>query len=169
MTKDILQYYNLISHNYNKGLFEKHVADRTWSNEVKKSKNGVSYTQFIDAKDMMITNDLSLLDMFHGLCHTYMAYFITMNPDWKPMQMRRLNFWNTLIHAYAVKTIGDITYFADARGVTDNCLDFFNDYRFAKNNMIIEPVRDLPELTYEDSRVLKKAYDIIYHNKSIRI
>lgn len=167
MVNDILNYYDLKTNNYRKGLFETYSPNQPWSDEVKKSQHGVSYTQFIATKNIHITDTITLLDMFHGLCYTYLSYFITMNPDWTPVELRRTNFWTTLIHAYATKEINGVTYFADARGISDNCLDFFNDYRFSKNNMSINHIHDLPELTYEDSLIMKKAYDIIYGDEPI--
>lgn len=169
MVQDILNYFELKTTGYTHGLFNTKLTDRPWSNDINKTTSGVSYTQFIDAKKHKLTNTISLLDVFHGLCAFYMSYFITMNPDWIPMKIYRPECINSLIHSFAIKEINGITYFADARGITDNCIDFFSDYRFSKKTMQLTKIDNLPELDYDDMLIMKKAYDIIYHNKPITI
>lgn len=57
---------------------------------------------------------------------------------------------NRLIHAFAIKKTEDGRFlFADARGYTDNVLDFFTDFRFSKSNMSLEPA-DIRECSNPD-------------------
>ena len=167
MKKDILKYFDLITNDFSYGLFEKKLKDRTW-NEI----NNIQFdpkTQFIDAKSYTVYDNITLLDMFHGLCAFYMSYFITKNPDWTPMELYHFETRKQIIHIFAIKQINNVTYFADARGITDNCIEFFSDYNFSKNKMHIHKITHLPELDYDDMILMKKAYDMIYKNKKIQI
>ena len=163
MTKDILAFFDLNTIGYTTGLFRIPLSKRSWSNNIKKSKNGVSYTQFIDAKEIKISNEITLLDMFHGKCDIYTSYYIEKNPDWTPMELLRVDAWNKINHVFAVKKLADgRILFADARGITDNFLDFFEDFKFSKKNMAIKKVDRLTELTDIDRVISKKAYELVY-------
>lgn len=167
MTKDILTYFPLNSKNEVLGLFEKPLNQRYWSNRPKKSINGVSYTQFPDAYEIVLSNKNTLFEMFHKNCWNFMTYFKSQNPEWIAYELRRETFYSTLIHAFCCKKLEDgRILFADARGITDNCLDFFEDFNFSKDSMVLKEVNILePHNPLEDD--CKKAYEYIYKkNKS---
>lgn len=155
MVEDILKFYPLKSRGYKKGLFATHKNE--WVNI-----GGLNRTQFIEAKEIKIDKDITLLDMFHGYCVLFMSYFITKQPSWNVMLLERPDSFQKIVHCFATKTINGVTYFADARGITDNCLEFFSDFRFCKDNMNIKEFKKLPELSYEQMLWMKKSYDIIF-------
>lgn len=166
MLQSILKHFDNKSNNYNTGLFSDYNIDRKWQHYLQYDYYDIP-TQFIDSTNCKISKTLSLFDIFHGWCMVYLSYFITMNPDWTPVMITGKN--ETLYHAFATKTIENITYFADARGITDNALTFFTEYQNIHDTIKIQKITDLPELTFEDMLIMKKAYDIIYNNKIAEI
>ena len=143
------------------------------SSYVSLKSNGYAYGLFkntcLDARLYKITKNITLIDMFHGSCMLYMSYFITLNPDWTPMKLYRTENVDKIIHVFAIKKIHDVTYFADARGITDDCALFFKEYLCLKDIITIEKIYDLPELDFEDMLIFKKAYDMIYKNEPLHI
>ena len=163
MTKDILQFFPLNSKGEVKGLFKTPLSERPWSDKVKKSVHGVSYTKFYDANEIKLSDENTLLDMFHGWCKDFMVYFSKKNPDWSPCLLRRDGFYQSLVHAFCYKKLEDgRILFADARGITDNCLDFFDDFRFSKNNMQLIAVEDIEKQVINHYDDCKKAYEYVF-------
>lgn len=145
MVEDILKFYSLNSEGFSFGLFSTPLGARSWSDKPMKSLHGVSYTQFDDAFSTKVSENLSLFDLFHGYCKDFAAYFAEKNPDWEIHSLTRDTFHQSLVHMYAVKKLSDgRLLFADARGVTDNVIDFFRDFRFGKD--LILKVEDRKEL-----------------------
>ena len=85
------------------------------------------------------------------------------------MKLYRTGNVDKINHVFAIKKIHDVTYFADARGITDDCALFFKEYLCSNYKMNIEKIHTLPELEFEDMLIFKKAYDIIYKNEPINI
>ena len=163
MTKDILQFFPLNSNGEVKGLFETPLSQRPWSDQVKKSIHGVSYTKFYDANDVKLSEKNTLLDMFHGWCKDFMFYFYKKNPDWTPCLLRRDGFYQSLVHAFCFKILEDgRILFADARGITDNCLDFFDDFKFSKNNMQLIYPKDIKDVVINNYDDCVRAYKHIF-------
>lgn len=159
MVEDILKFYPLNTKNFSTGLFATPLKNRPWSDRPKKSLHGISYTQFEDAFEIKVTESLNLFDLFHGFCDDFAMYFKKLNPDWEIYALKRDSF-NPLIHMYAIKHLEDgRILFADARGVTDNVLDFFRDFRFAKSAFVekVELVNDIPL-----ENACKVGYEKIY-------
>lgn len=140
MLKDITNYFPIQEHKYSTGLFNQKTASKIQIHKI-------------------LSDNMSLFDMYNGLCMLYMSYFITQKPDWKIMKLTKNN---SLIHVFATKNINNINYFADARGITDNCIIFFKDYACSTEKLIIQPVTNLPELDFYEIIPFAKAYKICY-------
>lgn len=173
MLEDILAFYPNNSKNVATGLFKTPVASRIYCNPdnyMSKSTTGYTSTFYSDAYSIKINDNLTLLDIFHGCCYDFALYFVSKHPDWKVMELTRPDsFFNKCNHVFAIKETDDgRTLFADARGITDNPLEFFHDYKYSKHNMDISPI-DTTNLTLSDNSidVCQKAYDIIYKDEPI--
>lgn len=148
------------------GLF-KNFSDRVWSDKPNKYDHGVSYTKYEDAMSIGV-GELTLFDMFHGNCWCYAQYFKLMNPEWDIIQILRGNFWNTTVHTFCVKKVNEITYFADARGITDNPKVFFDDYSCSKDAYIKPQNLELELKCFKESYA--QAYRYIFKdNKALAI
>ena len=159
MVKDIEKYYKRNTKGFSLGLFETPLKERKWNNKPNKSIYGVSYTQFEEAFDIKVGNRC-LFDYFHGDCDNFALYFYKEHPDFKIMELRRDSGWNSLVHVFAVKEIEDGYYlFADARGITDDCYEFFSDFKFSKFSYLEETNTNR---YVENKRDCKIAYDLIY-------
>ena len=110
------------------GQFQTKWKDRPWDESPKKSVHGVSRTQYGDAMQIRLCDNLTLFEMFHKWCDPFAAYICKRNPDWKMVSLRRDTFYNSLIHAFAVKERESGTLYADARGITDDPEEFFLDF-----------------------------------------
>lgn len=160
MTKDILGIYPMHETTFTLGLFKSiPFEDRTIT--YFESHKG-AHTRFSEALDVMLDDKWSLYDMFHGLCLLYASYFISENPEWTPMVLKNKST-GRLTHVFLTKELNGATLFADARGITDNPLEFFDDYKFSKKTLYVERTDKLPELDFDDMLKYKKAYDIIYN------
>lgn len=152
---------------YTTGLFLKPISVREWSNKPNKCKHGVSYTQYADAMDIKCGDYISLFDYIHGLCYDFAEYFRHINPDWQMICMYRGNYWNTLIHCYCTKKIGERIYFADARGITDDPETFFSDFTCSESMYVEEESESQGPKEYPMS--VKNAYTHIYGNEPVII
>ena len=141
------------------GLFSKRLSKRPWSNEPNKCSHGVSYTQYEDAMKISF-GSMSLFDYFHGSCWYYAKYFQHKNPEWKTISLLRGNWRDSIVHTFCIKQLGDKTLFADARGITDDPVEFFSDFSFSKNSHIVEDTDEM-ELSWF-GKDYKKAYDFIF-------
>ncbi len=146
------------------GLFTTRTISRAWNDKPNKSINGVSYTLYGDAYRISCGPDASLFDFIHGRCAEFAYYFHEQNPDWKIVDMRRGNFWDSLIHSYCIKEIGGITYFADARGITDDPEEFFADFACSKDMHVEDYIPEEDEAVEEE---VKKAYELIFGDEPI--
>lgn len=159
MVKDIEKYYPRNTKGFSLGLFEKPLRERQWSNKPNKSIHGVSYTQFEEAFDVKV-GDICLFDYFHGYCDDFALYFKQQHPDFEIMEIRRNSGWNSLVHVFAVKEIEDGYYlFADARGITDDCFEFFSDFKFSK---FLNLEKTDTNRYVKDKKHCKMAYGSIY-------
>lgn len=121
------------------GFFQKRWEDRAWSNKPNKCISGVSYTKYIEMENFPVGEDgLTMFDFLHGKCGYFSDYLHIKNPKWQVIDMMRGTFWNPMIHSYCVRTIGGKTYFADARGITDDPEEFFSDFTCGKTMYISE-------------------------------
>lgn len=159
MVKDIEKYYPRNTKGFSLGLFEKPLRERQWNNKPNKSLHGVSYTQFEEAFDIEV-GDRCLFDYFHGYCDDFALYFKQQHPNFEIMELRRNSGWNSLVHVFAVKEIEDGYYlFADARGITDDCYEFFSDFKFSKFSYLEKTDTNR---YLKDQEYCKMAYDSIY-------
>lgn len=159
MVKDIEKYYKRNTKGFSLGLFKTPLKERKWSDKPNKSIHGVSYTQFEESFDMKV-EDKCLFDFFHGYCDDFALYFYKEHPDFKIMELRRNSGWNSLVHVFAVKEIEDGYYlFADARGITDDCYEFFSDFKFSKFSYLEETDTNR---YVKDKKHCEMAYDLIY-------
>ncbi len=151
------------------GLFE-NFSDREWSDIPNKCSHGVSYTKYEDAIDVHVSICLTLFDMFHGKCWYFAQYFKNINPDWEIVQILRGNFWNEIVHTFCIKKVNGITYFADARGITDDPEVFFEDYSCSKNAYIVHNNPELDSDYFNFSDACEQAYKYIFKdNKALII
>ncbi len=169
MIKDILPYFPFCGNNVAYGLFERPINQRTKMMGLSK-KYGVNATYYPDAKDIKLSDEITLLDMFHGYCTIYAKFFNDKHPEFETMMLERTNsFWNITNHVFCVKHLDNgICIFADARGLSDNPLEFFADYSFCKNNMNIYPLniefQDVLKIDLIDLEICNIAYRKIYKN-----
>lgn len=168
MITDILTYYPSNGQTVSLGLFQTPLADRPWTYHLAKSKYGVIKSQFTDAMTISLSEDLSLFDLFHGYCGAFAEFFYKEHPSWTIKELIRENDWNTCNHIFLTKEMPDgKILFADARGITDDPLIFFNDYSFSKNNMDIITMNSMTPDNKLDKKLMqacKTAHDIIFHN-----
>ena len=143
------------------GLFG-NFSERVWSDRPNKCDHGVSYTKYEDAMNVHV-GKLTLFDMFHGNCWYYAQYFKLMNPDWDIIQILRGNFWNNAVHTFCIKKADNITYFADARGITDDPEVFFEDFSCSKEAYWQSQDLELEHKCFMDS--YEKAYRYIFKDK----
>lgn len=163
MTKDILLYFPLKTKNVRYGLFKTPVSDRQYTGGLKRKLYGVNGTYYNDALDIGIGDNYTLLDMFHGWCVPYAKYFTERNPDWSIMELEKYHSYKRVNHAFAVKYLRDgrILY-ADARGITDNVLEFFEDFTMSKDTMHVFPLRVKLDCYPVSKSIFKNAYEKIY-------
>lgn len=153
------------------GLFEKRVADRALSNKPNKSLHGVSATRYAEALDVKVGvdkagDDVALFDMFHGYCDGFAYYLAKKHPEWSIVTVRRDGFWKRLVHAFCVFWQDGHLCYADARGITDDPVEFFMDYSCGKEinvdvlelSQADEYFRTRPEMIL----VCQDAYQIVY-------
>lgn len=141
------------------GLFTKPISKRRWSDKPNKITNGVSYTQYADAMRISCGYGWSLFDFIHGKCGYFADYFHENNPDWKVINMMRGSSWGTMIHSYCIKEINGTTYFADARGITDDPETFFNDFTCSKEMYVVDNTQER-DTKYD--KWCAKAYEYTY-------
>ena len=171
MIDDILQWFPFRGHKIQYGLFSTPIAKRELKCGLSRKTYGVDRTYYAEANDILLNDTTTLLDMFHGLCVPFTVYFTNRHPDFTPTVLERpCSFYNTTNHAFALKHLPNgICLFADARGITDDPIEFFSDYTFSKNNMAIKQLKIAPD-EYEDGhlfkpdQICKTAYNIIFEN-----
>lgn len=111
-------------------------------------------------KSCFLCGNTPLFDFFHGYCWYYAKYFQTKNPEWKTISLIRNTFWKTNIHTFCTKQEKNKTLFADARGITDDPTEFFQDYTFSKNIYIQEDNTKMDPGWY--TKDYQIAYDLIH-------
>lgn len=145
------------------GFFENY-GERVWSNRPNRTVHGVSYTKFADLMDLEI-HGTDPFCMFHGRCYQFAHYFAGETPGWTVTLIERGTFWNTLVHAFCTKEIDGKTYFADARGITDDPSVFFEDYECGKSAYPVTEKRK--DLNLQFQKPFETMYDYIV-DKCIR-
>lgn len=166
MTEDILRFYPLNTKNFSTGLFKKSINNRALSDRPKKSIYGVSYTRYAEAFEMKIFEDISLFELFHKNCDDFAMTFYKKHPDWEIYELRRDTFYNSLVHVFAIKKLKDgRILFADARGITDNVIEFFDDFTFSKSVYIkkTDIERDIPL-----EGICNEGYKIIFKEEDFK-
>lgn len=164
MTEDILKFFPLNTNNECGGLFKTSIKDRTWSDKPNKNMHGVSYTKFPEAFDITYgpAGCTQLFTMFHKNCYQYACLFLENNPDWTIYELQRDGFYHSTVHCFAVKRLPDgRNVFADARGYTDNPLEFFDDFKFSKTAHLLNITNDA---RYEKYIPIKNIMQIAYEN-----
>ena len=153
------------------GQFQTKWKDRPWDESPKKSVHGVSRTKYGDAMQIRLCDNLTLFEMFHKWCDPFAAYICKRNPDWKMVSLRRDTFYNSLIHAFAVKERENGTLYADARGITDDPEEFFLDFNGTDMKVVYEAMPHLLFDAYSDSAMPKQAvadaYAYVYKHQYI--
>lgn len=166
MTEDILLYFPLNTKNVRYGLFKKPLSGRKYTGGISNRLYGVNGTYYADALKISIGEDYTLLDMFHGYCLPYAKYFTEKNPDWEIMELQKYHTYKRINHVFAVKHLKDgRTLFADARGITDDVLEFFEDFVMSKKTMKVFPLRIETNCYPISKQLFENAYKKIYTNR----
>ena len=139
------------------GFFENY-GKRVWSDRPNKTVHGVSYTKFGDVMDLEIPGTDPFY-MFHGRCYQFAHYFAGETTGWTVTIIERGNFWNTIVHAFCTKEINGKTYFADARGITDDPSVFFEDYDCSRNAYLVTEKQKDTDMEFRES--VEIMYDYI--------